>query len=528
MMSSEPEDVVGRRARPVDGTKVNTTSTMCALGLGGIAYALTQTMLIPAFPVMIHALHSDANGVSWTVTGYFISAAVGTPLIGRLGDIFGKRRVLVAVLVIFSIGCVIAAASSTLWVVIGGRVIQGASGGIFPLCFAIIRDEFPHERVSRSVGLMSSIAGAGGGLGLIVGGLIVDHAPYYWIFWMGSILGVAAAVATMLVVPDSPTRTPARVDVRGACVLALSLILLLVAISQANSTGWEDPRIAALIAAGIAILCLWVTLQRHTAEPLADIAMLVNPPVAITNLATLFAGYGMFGSLILITTLAQAPTTTDYGFGLDATHAGLLMLPGYVAMLVLGPISGNVGHRLGNKVPLAVSGIVTSLGLSLLAVDHGRLVYVSLFSLVTLSGIGLGFAAMPNVILDSVPQRQAGEATGINALVRAIGSALGSQVSATIVAAGAATGIASDAGFTHAFAVSAVVAAFAGGAALFIPRSQRRHTRSPLSDIGAAGPLALPASPEASFSTDENSSTHCANAKRSTSARTSRPNSPSV
>jgi MFS family permease len=267
----------------------------------------------------------------------------------------------------------------------------------------------------------------------------------------------------------------------------------LIAISRAHQVGWGSFQTLLLISAGLLVLGFWVALERRTREPLADIDALARPPVLLTNVATLLVGFGMFGSFVLIPTLAETPTSTGYGLGLDATRAGLLLVPGALAMLVFGPLSGIVGSRLGNKVPLSVGGFLTALGLALLAVAHGSQAEIILFSLVMSSGIGLAFAAMPNLIIEAVPAHQTGEATGFNALVRSVGSSLGSQVSATILASSAVAGIATDAGFTHAFAVSAVVAVCAGVVAIFIPRAAE-HAHAPvLDEVGAAAPLGEPA-----------------------------------
>jgi len=466
---------------------------MLILAVAALAFALGQTTVVPAIPALMEALHTDASGVTWTLTGYLVAAAVFTPLLGRLGDMYGKRRMLVVALVAFAAGSVLSAVSANLWIVVAGRVVQGVGGGIFPLCFAIIRDEFPRERVARGIGLMSAIAGIGGGLGLVLGGVLVDQVSYHWIFWLGAMMGAAAAVATELFVPESPVRTPAKLDVRGALVLAVGLVLPLIAIAQAHEVGWGSARTLGLIGGGLAVLAAWVVLEQHTPQPLADIAALAKPPVLLTNVTTLLVGFGMFGSFILIPTLAESPTSTGYGFGVDATHAGLLLVPGSLAMLLLGPLSGIVGSRVGNKVPLAAGGTLTGLGLALLAVAHGGQAEIIGFSIVMSGGIGLAYAAMPNLIIDAVPLQQTGEATGFNALVRSVGSSLGSQVSATVLAASAVGGIPTDAGFTHAFAISAVVAACAGAVAVVIPRV-RAHVHAPaLAEVGAASPLGEPA-----------------------------------
>ena len=467
---------------------------LLVLGIGALAYSLAQTTVIPALPELMRGLHTDETGVTWTLTAYLVAASVATPLVGRLGDIYGKRRLLVLALAAFGVGSLIAAASGDLWLVVAGRVVQGVGGGIFPLCFAIIRDEFPRDRVARGVGLMSAVAGIGGGLGLVLGGFIVDFTSYHWIFWLGAVMGAVAAVASAVLVPESPIRTPARLDLRGAVVLGVGLTLPLLAISQAGTYGWGRARTLALIGAGLVVLAGWVLLERRTDQPLADISVLMRPPVLMTNIATLFVGFGMFGSFILIPTLAQAARSTGYGFGVDAVRAGLLLLPASLAMLAFGPLSGIIGTRFGNKLPLTFGGVVTAVGLALLAFFHGTQIEVAAFGLVMSSGIGLAYAAMPNLILDAVDPHQTGEATGFNALVRSVGSSLGSQVSATVLAASAVDGVPRGSGFTDAFLISAVVAAGAGAVAAAIPRVRGTdHRPALLAEIGAASPLPEPA-----------------------------------
>jgi EmrB/QacA subfamily drug resistance transporter len=456
------------------------------LSMSALAFSLAQTMLIPALGELTHQLGTDASGIAWVLTGYLLAAAVATPIAGRLGDMFGKRRLLVLSLVAFGVGSTVAALGSSLEVVVLGRVLQGFGGGIFPLCFGIIRDEFPREKVASSIGLISAIFGIGGGAGLIGGGLIADHLSYHWIFWLGTISAALAAVATELWVPESPERKPGRVDLRGAALLGVGLVLPLIAISRANDWGWGSTRTLVLIAAGLVVLAIWVVVERRTEQPLADIPTLVSPPVLLTNVATLFVGFGMFGSFLLIPQLAELPKSTGFGFGLDATGAGLLMLPGAVMMLFTGPISGALGTRFGSKLPLALGAATTSAGLLGLGLDHSSQFDVVTWSFVMSTGIGLAFAAMANLIVEAVPPDQTGEATGINTLGRSVGASIGSQVSAAIIAGSAVAGSAvpTDDGFTAAFLVSAGVAAVAAGIAVFIPRGahQAIQSRVPRSD----------------------------------------------
>jgi EmrB/QacA subfamily drug resistance transporter len=470
--------------------------SLLILSTAALSFALAQTSLIPAIGDLMRTFHTDSAGVAWTLTGYLVSAAVFTPVLGRLGDMFGKKRMLVIALALFAAGNVVAALGHSLGVVVGGRVLQGTGGGIFPLCFAIIRDEFPAERVRTSIGLISATAGIGGGLGLVMGGLLVDHASYHWIFWIGATVAGAAAVGAWLLVPESPNRRPGRVDIRGAALLAVGLTAPLLGVSQANTWGWASPRTLLLILAGLVLLAVWVMVQRRTAEPLANIATLTRRPVLMTNVATLLTGFGMFGSFILVPQLAEAPTSTGYGFGASATGAGLLMLPGALMMLLAGPLSGRIGERFGSKVPLGLGGLIAAVGLALLGLAHGTRLEVLLFTTVLFVGIGLAFAAMPNLIVDAVSPSETGEATGFNALVRSVGSSLGSQVSASILAGSViAGGSPTDASFRTALLISAAVAAVAAAIAMIIPRVTGPHAQhlGPVDELAAAAPLAEPA-----------------------------------
>ena len=449
--------------------------SLLILSTAALAFALAQTTLIPALGELAEELDTDASGVAWTLTGYLLSAAVCTPLFGRLGDMFGKRRLLVIALSVFAAGSVVSALGQSLEVLVAGRVLQGVGGGIFPLSFAIIRDEFPPERVSSSIGLISATFGIGGGAGLILGGVLVDQASYHWIFWVGGAMAAAAAVLTQLLIPESPNRSPGRVDVRGAIVLAIGLAIPLLGISRANAWGWGSARTLVTLGAGVLILTFWVALQKRTPQPLADVELLAKPPVLMTNLATLAVGFGMFGSFILIPQLAEAPESTGYGFGLDATGAGLLMLPGALVMLVAGPFSGLLVRRYGGKLPLALGAFISAVGLALMGVDHGTQGAMVAWNLIVSIGIGLAFAAMPNLIFDAVPQSETGEATGFNTLVRSVGASLGSQVSAAILTASIVAGavLPSNDAYTTAFLVSAGVAVGAAILAVLIPRVEQ-------------------------------------------------------
>src|SRR5436190_9646295 len=188
---------------------------LAVLSLGGISYALLQSLVVPALPEIQSSLHTSESAVAWVLTAYLLSASVATPIIGRLGDMYGKERLLMIVLLMLAFGTLISAIASSLWLMILGRVIQGAGGGIFPLAFSIIRDGFPNERVPGSIGLVSSLLGIGGGAGVVLAGVVTSNLSYHWLFWFPLAMILATAYLTWRFIPESPLKTPAHINYRA-------------------------------------------------------------------------------------------------------------------------------------------------------------------------------------------------------------------------------------------------------------------------------------------------------------------------
>jgi EmrB/QacA subfamily drug resistance transporter len=448
--------------------------TLAVLALSALAYALLQTMVAPALPDIQRHLHVSTSSVTWVLTVYLLMASVATPVLGRLGDMFGKERVLVGVLVLFGLGSVVAAVSHSLGLLIAGRAIQGAGGAVFPLAFGIIRDEFPRERVATGIGLISATFGIGGGAGLALSGVIVDNLSYEWIFWFGLVATIVAIVATHLFVPESPVKSPARIDWAGAGLLSGGLVCLLLAVSEGNNWGWGSGRIVGLFAAAVLVLGVWVGYERRVSEPLVDVALLRVRGVWTTNLVALLIGFGMFGSFILIPQFVQAPAGAGYGFAANVTEAGLFLVPSAGIMLVAGPIAGWLGGRFGSKLPLLIGALVATTSFSFLAAAHTQRWHIYLATVLLGLGIGFAFASMANLIVDAVPQAQTGEATGMNTIMRTVGGALGGQIAASIVSGHVSHGIATESGYTEAFALSAAGVFVAFLAGLLIPARERR------------------------------------------------------
>jgi EmrB/QacA subfamily drug resistance transporter len=445
--------------------------TLAILAIGALAFALAQTTVIPALTAMQHAFGVSTSDITWMISGYFLAASIATPVLGRLGDMFGKERFLAVSLAAFALGSAVSAVSSDLPLMIVGRVLQGIGGGVFPLSFGIVRDEFPLAKIPTGIALLGATAGIGGAIGLPLGGLLVDQASYHWIFWMSAAMGAAATVTTLRYVPESPVRTPGKVDYTGAGILTVGLSALLIAVSKANDWGWGSDKTLGLFVIGLLIMAAFVLFELRHDAPLINMRTLARPPVLMTDIATALVGFGLFGTFVLIPQIAQLPLSGDVGLGLNATEAGLLLAPGGLAMLFAAPIVGRVSERIGSKPPLAVGAVVAATSLLGLALAHDSALLIIVWGILLNVGIGCAFAALPNLVIGAVEPHETGEATGVNMIFRNVGAALGGQVAASIIAGHMASGgVPANAGFELAFLMSTGVALAAAVVGLLIPR----------------------------------------------------------
>jgi EmrB/QacA subfamily drug resistance transporter len=441
---------------------------------------LLQSLVAPALPDMQQALHTSENSVSWVLTSYLLSASVATPLLGRLGDMYGKERLLLIVLVLLSLGTVVSALATSLPLMLVGRVIQGAAGGIFPLSFGIIRDEFPRERVAAGIGLMSALLGVGGGAGVVLAGPIVDHLSFHYLFWLPLIPIVLATVLTHLFVPESPIRVPSRINWTGAALMSLGLAAVLIGVSETSTWHWLSAKTIGCIVLGVALLALWVRSESGSDHPLVDMRMMRIRGVWTTNLVALLLGFGMYSSFILLPQLVETPRQAGYGFGASVTQAGLFMLPTTLAVLVVGSQTGRLEKRFGSKPPLLAGGILALASFVLLAVAHNARWEIYLAGALLGSGIGLAFAAMANLIIENVGPEQTGVATGMNTVTRTVGGGFGGAAVASLLAGTVGpNGYPTANGYTAAFAVCAAALAIGVVTGFAIPTRRPEETFEP-------------------------------------------------
>jgi EmrB/QacA subfamily drug resistance transporter len=443
------------------------------LSLGACAYTLLQSLVVPALPVLQRELHASTSGVAWVFTAYLLAASIVTPIAGRLGDMFGKKLVLVIALAGLAAGSLLAALATTLPLMIVARTIQGLGGAIFPLAFGIVRDEFPRERVAGAIALISGIFGIGAGLGILLSGPILENLDYHWLFWIPLVVAGISTVATVLFVPESPVRAPGQVFWLGAVLLSGWLVALLLGVSNAPEWGWTDPKTLVLLVLAAVIGVAWVWAESRARHPLVDIRMMRLRAVSTTNTAGFLLGFAMYSAFVLIPQYVAAPESTGYGFGASVTEAGLYLLPSTLALIVFSPVGGRVGHAVGSKVPLVIGCGITTLAFMVLALASASWEIYLAAGLMG-AGIGFAFAASANLIVEAVRPDQTGVASGMNTIVRTIGGAIGAEIAATILAANTlASGWPDRHGYTVTFVICAAVMGLGVIAAVAVPGRHR-------------------------------------------------------
>jgi len=329
--------------------------TFAVLSAGVAAFALLQSLVIPVLTTVQHELHTTQSAATWVLTAYLLSASIMTPILGRVGDMIGKERVFVATLIALAVGSLLAAVASSIGVLIVARVIQGIAGGMVPVAFGIIRDEFPAGKVTGAVGALASLTAVGAGLGIVLAGPIVDGLGYRWLFWLPMILTVIAAVSAVLFVAESPVRSPGRISWMSAALLSAWLVALLVALSNAPEWGWGTGRVIGLLAGAVALAAGWVAAELRAATPLIDMKMMRRTAVWTNNLVALLIGVGMYATFAFLPEFVQTPSAAGYGFGASITRSGLMLLPSAITMFAVGVFAGRLARELGGKV-LVISG----------------------------------------------------------------------------------------------------------------------------------------------------------------------------
>ena len=451
-------------------------AAVAVLAFVGIVASLMQTIVVPLIPQLPALLHTSATNTSWIITATLLAGAIVTPIAGRLGDIFGKRRMLLISLALLVVGSIICALTSSLGMMLAGRILQGLAMGVIPLGISILRDELPREKVGSAVATISATMGVGGAIGLPVSALIAQNADWHVLFWAAAGMAVLALVLVLVVLPESTLRTPARFDGVGAAGLAAGLVALLLPITKGSDWGWGSALTLGLFAAAVVILLLWGLFELRIPAPLVDLRVSARPQVLFTNFASIAVGFAMYAMSLAFPQLLMAPTATGYGLGLSMVQAGLAMAPGGLVMMALSPVSARLSARRGPKVTLIAGAIVIGAGYVLALFLTDAVWQVIAAGMIIGAGIGLAYAAMPALIMGAVPLQETGAANGLNSLMRAVGTSTSAAVMGVVLAnmtmsIGPAT-VPTLEGFHTTFLIAILAAAVAVVLGTLIPRKK--------------------------------------------------------
>ncbi|MGC5361843.1 MFS transporter [Streptomyces sp. DT24] len=404
------------------------------LAFCGVVVAVMQTIVVPLLPHIPALTGSTPTAASWLVTVTLLTGAVFTPVLGRVGDMHGKRRVLVASLGVLVVGSVLCAVSSHIGVLITGRALQGAAIAVVPLGISILRDELPPERVLSAVALMSSTLGIGAAVGLPVAALVVEHFDWHTMFWVSGVIGVLDIVLVLCCVPESPLRSRGRFDAIGALGLAAALLCLLLPVTQGGGWGWTSPRTVGLLVAALVVALLWGVYELRVTSPMVDLRISARPAVLLTNIAALLIGFAFYANSLVTAQMVQEPKATGYGLGASLVVSGLCLLPGGVAMVALSPVSARISASYGPKVSLALAAGIIAAGYVVRYFTSHSLWLIIAGATVVAAGTAIAYSALPALVMRGVPVSETGAANGLNTLMRSVGQAFCSATVAAVLA----------------------------------------------------------------------------------------------
>ncbi len=460
--------------------------TFAVLAVSVSSFALLQSLIVPVLTTIQREFHTDQNTVTWVLTAYLLSASIATPLLGRIGDVVGKTRMLVICLIALAVGSLLAALAPSIGWLIFARVVQGAGGGVLPLSFGIARDEFEGE-VTRALSVLASLTAVGFGFGIVLAGPIVDLMGYQGLFLLPMAATAAAGVAALVFIPESPIRTPARLPLVPAVLLAIWLVALLLALSEGNQWGWTSPGVLALFAAAAVGMTAWVMVERRVPVPMIDMDMMRLRGVWTTNAVAGLVGFGMFAAFGFLPQFLQTPETAGYGFGASISESGWLLLPSAAMSFVVGFTTATLIGRFGARAVIVTGALTMSATFFSIAVWHDATWQLYLSTTAQGFGSGLVFSSLAGVVIASVPAAQTGVASGMNANIRTIGGSVGAAVMAGIVTAQhGPSGFPAESGYTIGFVVLGCCMLLAAGAASLIPDLHELRTGGRLADADNA------------------------------------------
>jgi MFS family permease len=434
---------------------------LAVLSLVATMVMYAETMLIPAIPDLIKDFHVSYSMSSWILTAYLVSGAVMTPIAGKLSDIYGRKKILLIIMVIYAVGVSLAGFAANIYFMLLARAIQGIGMSMFPIAFGIIRDQFPREKISIGQGVITSMFASGAVIGLAVGGIIVQNYGWHTTFF--TIIPIAIALLLIIrrlinvddgdqqqqqgqkqsqIVEDknireikknteniSDKKSVNQIDVKGAITLATmvtSFLLVLTFIETSGSntnSGSSTQVLVPFLILGIVSFILFVVIEKRAKYPLVDFKLMLNKSILPANLIIMLVGLSMFMVFQTVPILVRNPG--PIGFGEDAVSTGKVQLPFAIVLLIFGPTSGFIVSRLGSLKPIMIGSIITAVAFIGLLLFHSTELLVSTNLAILSTGLSLTSVGTMNVIILSTPRQFSGISLGMTLLMRIIGSAIG-------------------------------------------------------------------------------------------------------
>ena len=474
-------------------------AVILVLGFSSMCASLMQSLVIPIQPELPRLLDTAPDNAAWVVTATLLAGGVAMPVAGRLADIRGRKPVLVASALILLAGSLICAVSSSLVPVLVGRALQGLAMGYVPVAISFVREIAPPTMQNSAVAGISATLGVGGALGLPLSAWIAQDHDWHTLFWVSSALAAVMAVLSLVVLPHRRPVARARFDPVGAIGLAIGVVAVLGGISKGGDWGWTSPVTLFAVIGGAAVLLAWGLYETRHEQPLVDLRTTARRPILLTNIAALLVGFGMMAQSIVVPQLLQLPESTGYGLGQSMLEAGLWMAPGGLMMLAFTPISSRMLTRLGGRTTLALGAGVIAVGYLVAAFFAHAPWQLLVSTCIASAGVGIGYAAMPTLILENSPASEAGAGVGLNSLMRSMGTTIAGSVMAIVLTSslidiGGGVQAPTQEMFRLCFLIGAG-AAVAGALVVLLIRSGHRpnHTATgaPTQPAGDAGPKDL-------------------------------------
>ncbi|UFS60118.1 MFS transporter [Subtercola endophyticus] len=470
----------------------NERAIIFTLAFTGLIAAFMQTLVTPIVPELPTLLNTSTSNASWVLAATLLAAAITTPIAGRLGDMFGKRRIALVLLVLLFAGSVLCALSTDVIVLIAGRALQGMGLGVIALGISILRDVLHPKRLGAAVALVSATLGIGASIGLPISALIAQNFDWHMLFWLSALLGLIAIVLMFTIVPVSTLRTGGSFDFIGAVGFAIGLIAILLAVSKGGEWGWGSPLTLGMLVGGVVVLVIWGFFELRTGNPLVDLRVAARRPVLLTNLTSITVGFGFFATAAILPQLLESPTTTGVGLGQTLLIASLCLMPSGLVMFFMSPVAARLIATRGPRTSLILGGVIIFLGYAFAVGFMTQVWNAILVATIVGFGVGFAYAAMPTLIMRAVPATETAAANGLNSVMRSLGSTIAAAVLGLILSGSVVVSdghaIPTAGAFQLCFAIAGAVALAGVIAAFFLPRLEAGSETASIPVVAAKEP----------------------------------------